>query len=327
MTFDDEANVVERRRWNDACWASVWPKREAMTSSVTEILLSHLDLRTGERVLDVGSGGGITAIAAVDRVGPGGSVVGADISAPLVELASRRAADRQIPNLSFCVADVQRDTVPGAPFDVAVSQFGVMFFDEPVTAFANIRRHLAPGGRFAFACWQPIERNPWFLGPALADFALAPPPPAPGKSPTGPFSLSDPERVGEILAGAGWKSTFALRLNWSRLSIETRSSTTVSWRSWECPRTPSTTPDARSTSSWHRSRPPTDASGRPSRSRSSPLRPNRRARPPTDRLRSFSSAANRASGQVVDLLESVHRSIDPDLAGLELQRQVERVMA
>lgn len=207
MTFDDEANVVERRRWNDACWASVWPKREAMTSSVTEILLSHLDLRTGERVLDVGSGGGITAIAAVDRVGPGGSVVGADISAPLVELASRRAADRQIPNLSFCVADVQRDTVPGAPFDVAVSQFGVMFFDEPVTAFANIRRHLATGGRFAFACWQPIERNPWFLGPALADFALAPPPPAPGKSPTGPFSLSDPERVGEILAGAGWKST------------------------------------------------------------------------------------------------------------------------
>jgi SAM-dependent methyltransferase len=207
LTFDDEANVVERRRWNDACWASVWPKREAMTSSVTEILLSHLDLRTGERVLDVGSGGGITAIAAVDRVGPGGSVVGADISAPLVELAGRRAADRQIPNLSFCVADVQRDTVPGAPFDVAVSQFGVMFFDEPVTAFANIRRHLAPGGRFAFACWQPIERNPWFLGPALADFALAPPPPAPGKSPTGPFSLSDPERVGEILAGAGWKST------------------------------------------------------------------------------------------------------------------------
>jgi SAM-dependent methyltransferase len=204
---DDEANVTERRRWNDAYWASVWPKREAMTSAVTEILLSHLDLRAAERVLDVGSGGGTTSIAARGHVGPSGSVVGADISVPLVELARSRVADQQLTNVSFCVADVQRDTVPGAPFDVAVSQFGVMFFDEPVTAFANIRQHLAPGGRLAFACWQPIERNPWFVGPALADYVIAPPPPAPGKSLTGPFSLSDPERVGEILAGAGWTST------------------------------------------------------------------------------------------------------------------------
>ena len=81
-----------------------------------------------------------------------------------------------------------------------------MFFDEPVTAFANIRRHLAPAGRLAFVCWQAVERNPWFVGPALAAYVPPPPPPAPGKSPTGPFSLSDPERVGEILAGAGWTS-------------------------------------------------------------------------------------------------------------------------
>jgi SAM-dependent methyltransferase len=207
LASDDEANVAERQRWNDAYWSSVWPKREVMTSPVTDILLSHLGLRTGERVLDIGSGGGTTAIAAADRVGPEGSVVGADISAPLVDLACRRVADQQIPNVSFWVADAQRDTVPGAPFDAAVSQFGVMFFDEPVTAFANILRHLAPGGRLAFACWQPIERNPWFVGPALADYAAAPPPPAPGKSATGPFSLSDPKRVGEVLAAAGWKST------------------------------------------------------------------------------------------------------------------------
>jgi SAM-dependent methyltransferase len=205
LTADKEPNAAERQRWNDAYWASVWPKREVMTSAVTKMLLSHLDLRAGERVLDIGSGGGTTTIAAADRVAPGGSIVGADISVPLVDLARSRAAERQLPSVSFQVADVQRDTVPGAPFDVAVSQFGVMFFDEPATAFANIRGQLVAGGRLAFACWQAIERNPWFVGPAVARFAPPPPPPGPGKSPTGPFSLSDPERVIEVLAAAGWR--------------------------------------------------------------------------------------------------------------------------
>ncbi len=199
-----ESNEVERRRWNDDFWASVWPKREALTSEVTGLLLTALSPRDGERVLDVGSGGGATTIAAGRLVGAAGAVAGADISAPLVALARRRAADAGAANVSFQVADVQHDTVAGAPFDAVLSQFGVMFFDEPVTAFANIRRHLRPGGRLAFACWRAIERNPWFIGPALAAFAPAPAPPAPGKSPTGPFSLADPDRVAAILGQAGW---------------------------------------------------------------------------------------------------------------------------
>jgi SAM-dependent methyltransferase len=201
-----ETNVVERRRWNDEYWASVWPKREQLTSAVTDVLLGHLGLVEGERVLDIGSGGGATTIAAGRLVGDGGSAVGADISAPLVDLARRRAADQRAANVSFCVADVQHDTVPGGPFDVAVSQFGVMFFDEPATAFANIHRQLVPGGRVAFACWQSVEKNPWFVGPALAAYVPPPPSPSPGKSPTGPFSLSDPDRIAEILAAAGWST-------------------------------------------------------------------------------------------------------------------------
>ncbi|MDQ6731074.1 MAG: class I SAM-dependent methyltransferase [Actinomycetota bacterium] len=198
--------MAERRRWNDDYWASVWPRREVLTSAVTNILLSHLALDGRERVLDIGSGGGTITIAAGQLVGARGSAVGADISAPLVAVARRRADDAQAGNVWFCVADVQHDTLVGAPFDVAVSQFGVMFFDEPAKAFANIRRHLVSGGRLAFACWQAIEQNPWFVGPALASFVAAPPPPAPGQNPTGPFSLSDPKRVREILAAAGWKT-------------------------------------------------------------------------------------------------------------------------
>jgi SAM-dependent methyltransferase len=206
VTGEVEANVAERRRWNDEYWTSVWPKREQLTSAVTDILLGHLALAESERVLDIGSGGGTTAIAAGRLVGDGGSVVGADISTALVDLARRRAVDQRAANVSFCVADVQQDTVPGGPFDVGVSQFGVMFFDEPVTAFTNLHRQLIRGGRLAFACWQSMQRNPWFVGPALAAYVTPPAPPSPGKSPTGPFSLSDPGRVTEILGAAGWKA-------------------------------------------------------------------------------------------------------------------------
>ena len=112
----------------------------------------------GERVLDVGCGGGRTSLAAGEAVGMAGYVVGADISEPLRALADRRAQEAGAKNVSFRQVDMQTDTVPGGPFDVALSQFGVMFFDEPVTAFGNIRAHLKPGGRLAFACWQTGER-------------------------------------------------------------------------------------------------------------------------------------------------------------------------
>jgi SAM-dependent methyltransferase len=201
-----ESNLAERRRWNDEHWTSQWPKRERLTTAVTDLLLRHARLSAGEKVLDVGSGGGISALAAARIIGEEGSVVGADISAPLAAFARQRAADQGVANVSFWVGDVQHETIPGAPFDAAISQFGVMFFDEPETAFANIRRHLAAEGRLAFACWQPMERNPWFVGPALAPYLPSPPPPAPGKSPSGPFSLGDPELTGEILASAGWSN-------------------------------------------------------------------------------------------------------------------------
>ncbi len=204
MAEEVPANAAERRRWNDVYWASVWPKREQLTNAVTSILLERVGLRDGENVLDVGSGGGIATISAGRLVGDRGSVVGADISTSLVALARRRAVDGGAANVSFLVADVQHDTIPGMPFDAAISQFGVMFFDEPITAFANLHRQVGSVGRLGFACWQAIEKNPWFVGPALAAYIPAPPPPAPGKSPTGPFSLSDPARVIEILAASGW---------------------------------------------------------------------------------------------------------------------------
>jgi SAM-dependent methyltransferase len=195
-------NVAERARWNDEAWTRAWKKREVLTDSVTPLLLDALDLRPGERALDVGCGGGKATIAASRRVQPGGKVVGADISEPLLALARERAAGSSW--ATFQQADMQVDQVGGGGFDVAMSQFGVMFFDEPVAAFINLAKHLRPGGRLGFACWQPMDRNPWFVGSVLGPFVAAAAPVAPGKSPTGPFAFGDPDRVRQILLDAGF---------------------------------------------------------------------------------------------------------------------------
>jgi SAM-dependent methyltransferase len=197
-------NESEKRRWNDPYWTSVWPQREALTDSVTADLLTHLAAKPGEQVLDIGSGGGKTALAVGRQVGPTGRVTGIDISEALIALATRRAAEAQCTQVRFVEADAQEDSVPGAPFSAAMSQFGVMFFDEPAKAFANIARHLEPDGRLAFACWQSMDRNPWAVSHAIGSYVPPPPAPEHGKSLAGPFALGDAARTTELLSWAGW---------------------------------------------------------------------------------------------------------------------------
>lgn len=199
-----DANQQERRRWNDDQWATMWPKRERLTDQVTPFLLDALALQPGEVVVDIGCGGAKAALAAASAVGAGGAVVAVDISKPLLALARKRAAEAGAGNVSFVEGDAQQDSLGAGGYDVAMSQFGVMFFDDPVAAFANVCSHLRPGGRIGFACWQSVDRNPWFVGPVLAAFVPPPPPPAEGKSPSGPFTLAEFDRVAEILTKAGF---------------------------------------------------------------------------------------------------------------------------
>jgi SAM-dependent methyltransferase len=200
------ANESETKRWNDERWATAWPSRERLTEAVSSYLVAAADPRPGQRVCDIGCGGGSLAIAIGHAVAPEGVVVGYDISAPLLDLARQRAEHAGVTNVRFVETDVQAGGLDESAFDLAVSQFGVMFFDEPTAAFASIRQHLVPGGRLVFVCWQGVERNPWHLGTALR--SLLPPPriPAPGKSPVGPFSLGDDEYVGELFEAAGYAS-------------------------------------------------------------------------------------------------------------------------
>jgi SAM-dependent methyltransferase len=200
-----ETNAAERRRWNDERWASVWPKRERMTDAISPFVLAAAALRPGERVLDIGCGGGRLSLAAARAVGAGGSVVGADLSAPLGALAEQRAREEGADNVEFRRLDMQTDRIPGDPFTVAISQFGVMFFDDPVAAFGNIRAQLAPQARIAFACWQRLEDNPWHFASAIAEFLPASPPAAAGTTLPGPFALADPTRTAQILTAAGFR--------------------------------------------------------------------------------------------------------------------------
>jgi SAM-dependent methyltransferase len=198
------ANEAETKRWNDDRWTAAWPQREKLTDAVSTFLLEAADARAGRRVCDIGCGGGALTLALSRIVGAGGEVVGLDISAPLLELARRRADDAGATNARFVQMDVQTGTLAEDPFDLAVSQFGVMFFDEPLAAFRSIRKLLVPGGRLVFACWQDVEHNPWHVRTVLRSILPPPPTPPAGKSPVGPFALGDDEYVRDVLEGAGF---------------------------------------------------------------------------------------------------------------------------
>jgi len=192
-------------RWNastGAAWVAGQERMDRQLAPLGALARDRLALAVGERVLDVGCGCGATSLELADAVGPTGTVVGLDVSAPMLERARTRAGER--PGVSFVVADAQTFVFEPASFDAVCSRFGVMFFDDPVAAFANLARAVRPGGRLAFVCWQAASRNAALgeVARVIADLVTLPPPPPPGSP--GMFAFAEPGHVREILAAAGW---------------------------------------------------------------------------------------------------------------------------
>jgi SAM-dependent methyltransferase len=178
-----------------AYWAAHDLRYDALLGPLTPHLLAAADLRPDDRVLDVGCGCGNTTRLAGQQAA---DVLGADLSEAMLARARERTAEAGLTNVRFVRADAQRAAFE--PVDVAISQFGVMFFDDPAAAFANLRR---AGQRLAFLCWQGVDRNEnrAVVRETIGRHVTIPP----LGTTSGAVSLADPDRLRELLATAGFR--------------------------------------------------------------------------------------------------------------------------
>ena len=198
-------NEEQRARWNGTdgeFWTMNQDRLDRTLAPVTGPLIAFAAPRAGSTVIDAGCGCGATTIELARAVGPSGRVVGIDLSGPMLGLAGERL--REFANATCLLGDAAELALGDLGAELIVSRFGVMFFGDPVAAFANLRTGLAAGGRLRFACWRPIHENPWLQIPLHAVYEHAPRLPKPEPEEPGPFSFADTARVTRILTTAGF---------------------------------------------------------------------------------------------------------------------------
>ena len=195
------SNKIQIDLWNGRVgekWAAMQVSLDAWVAPATAELMARAGPVAGKRVLDVGCGNGETCVILLET---GAEVTGVDVSAAMLAVAAKRTHGKA--TLVQADAAVWRGD---APFDLAVSQFGLMFFADPDMAFANIAANVRPGGRLLFTCWRPAKENQWVTKPvgAIKDLVPEDGPSAPHAP--GPFALADKDRLRGIVERAGFSS-------------------------------------------------------------------------------------------------------------------------
>jgi SAM-dependent methyltransferase len=183
-------------------WAAHLAYIDSRGAHVTDRMLDLTRPRPGERVLELACGTGGPGLDAAPLVAPGGEVVISDFSAEMTAIAADQASARGLPNVSARVLDLEQIDEPDASYDVILCREGLMLVPDPARAAREIRRIVRPGGRVAITVWGSRERNPWLS--VVFDTVseqLGVPTPPPGIP--HPFSLSDADQFGAVLAGAG----------------------------------------------------------------------------------------------------------------------------
>lgn len=208
-------NAAQSDYWNSAVgetWAALQQQLDRQLAPLGQAGLAALAPAPGEAILDIGCGAGATSLALAEAVAPSGHVLGIDLSAPMLAVARRRL-DASGGPATFRIADAETADLGAGTFDAAFSRFGVMFFADPVAAFANIRKALKPTGRLAFVCWRPLAENAWQKVPLEAARPVLPPLAESDPLAPGPFAFADPARVRTILGAAGFADVAVSRFD------------------------------------------------------------------------------------------------------------------
>lgn len=205
------ANEDQIKFWNEMAgrnWTALQARMDANLGAIGDAALAFAQAQSGMAVLDVGCGTGATSLALAQA---GARVTGVDISKPMLALARERAVKAGL-TISFVEADASVHAF--APqFDLIFSRFGVMFFDAPEAAFANMRKALKPGGRIAFVCWRTPPENPWASVPLMVAKPFLPEQPPPDPLAPGPFAFADPKRLEAILVESGFSGIHIEKLD------------------------------------------------------------------------------------------------------------------
>lgn len=192
--------------WNGTAgraWVDGQETLDRMLLPLEKLLVEEVSKLPARAVLDVGCGTGSTTLAIARHLGAGGKATGIDLSEPMVALARERARAENS-SANFIRADAQTHPFAPGAFDALVSRFGVMFFEDPVQAFANLRRAARPNAATRLIAWRSAAENPFMTaaeraaGPLLSNL--------PPRKPDGPgqFAFADAQRVQRILGDSGW---------------------------------------------------------------------------------------------------------------------------
>lgn len=203
MTENEEQAEFWGKSEQGAKWLTFEDQLDHAFAPVLDLVLNRAALSWGMRVLDIGCGTGVSAMAAARAVGAEGHVLAADISQPFLDRAAERAERHGIQTITFQQADAQTYAFEPGRMDAAISRFGVMFFSDSVAAFRNIASALKPGGQMTFASWGPLDVNPWFKIPHVAAVQRMGQPPRVDRYAPGPLAFHDLDHVKGLMTQAG----------------------------------------------------------------------------------------------------------------------------